>query len=539
LGRFTLRIAALLIIAVAGIVAIVVLKTEAEKTRYAITYLPGGGRLGDKIVTYLKAKYLAQKYNVPLIFFPLNYTHQFAMSTLEPKKQKFDEVSADRVIQIYSDTDLAFLLKKKFPGAKKILFLCGYNTSLQAGKDFGEGLEIINLYTVQNKQFGDNVKRMLTPTRTVTIPELPKDRITVAVHIRKGGGYDAPLKAQQYFNVGLPVTYSIIDVRKDTIANFPTFNMATTPYTDFPEALKWTVEHAFTEKVPPEQFYVDQIKKLSEMLGDAPLYVHIFTDDKAPLELLARIQAHVNKSNIAFGTRKTENVHNVNIVDDMYAMSKFDCLIRSWSYFSWVSQIMGDHKIVIYPGQGHVYWINKEILFVDNVKVFLREPRTDDPRWELFKHVQWPKTNTVEARKIAVEEPVDIVPQLFEAVEHNDLVALKALLQQGYDIHIRGFRNNTLLHTAAENGYEAMVLFLLQKGIPVNEANACNETPLYLAVLNKHKGVVKILMEHGADDAVQNINRNNAVDVVVKRFGASLPYKEIAALLRATPTPEI
>jgi ankyrin repeat protein len=119
------------------------------------------------------------------------------------------------------------------------------------------------------------------------------------------------------------------------------------------------------------------------------------------------------------------------------------------------------------------------------------------------------------------------------------MVTLKALLQQGSDIHMLGFRNNTLLHTAAENGYEAMVLFLLQQGIPVNARNACDETPLYLAVLNKHKGVVKILMEHGADDAVQNINRNNAVDVVVKRFGASLPYKKIAALLHASPTPEI
>jgi len=46
----------------------------------------------------------------------------------------------------------------------------------------------------------------------------------------------------------------------------------------------------------------------------------------------------------------------------LYGMSRFDILIRSSSYFSRVAELMGNHKIIIYPVTS--YW-QKDKLIVD------------------------------------------------------------------------------------------------------------------------------------------------------------------------------
>ena len=79
------------------------------------------------------------------------------------------------------------------------------------------------------------------------------------------------------------------------------------------------------------------------------MYVHIFTDDKNPQELLKRCEETVNKANIAYGTRTTDNRYDLNVLDDFFAITQFDCLIRGDSNFSIMASKLACHKIVLAP----------------------------------------------------------------------------------------------------------------------------------------------------------------------------------------------
>ena len=175
---------------------------------------------------------------------------------------------------------------------------------------------------------------MLQPVVSLPTITLPQDKVTVAVHVRKGGGFDQPLSSVQYY----------------------TKNMV---------SRKFYADKEFPRKFPPEQYYVDQIKRISKLFNDAPLFVYIFTDDRSPLRLVDRIKKAVNKNNITFSCRNHDNVHNAHVVEDFYNIARFDCLIRSGSNFALAAQILtGNHKVVIYPK--HWQWVGRKLV-IDEV----------------------------------------------------------------------------------------------------------------------------------------------------------------------------
>ena len=149
---------------------------------------------------------------------------------------------------------------------------------------------------------------------------LPQGKPTVAVHIRKGGGFDHPLVSTQY--------------------------TSDTPKKD-EKGVFSDKHHPF--KFPPEQYYVDQIILLHKLLDEEPVYVYIFTDDKQPKQLVQRLQDAIKHPNITFDYRKEGNGHNKNVMEDICAMSQFDYFIRSGSHFPWIAQMIGNHKAIIYP----------------------------------------------------------------------------------------------------------------------------------------------------------------------------------------------
>ena len=128
--------------------------------------------------------------------------------------------------------------------------------------------------------------------------------------------------------------------------------------------MKYYADKKFPLKFPPEQYYVDQIKRISKLFDDVPLFVYIFTDDSSPLGLVEKIKKAVNKNNITFACRNRGNVHYAHVVEDFYNMSRFDCLIRSGSHFAIAAQLLGSHKIIIYPK--HWQWVGKKLV-IDEV----------------------------------------------------------------------------------------------------------------------------------------------------------------------------
>ena len=325
-----------------------ILSHNSEK-QSAITYSlhNGSGRFGDKLITYIKAKWLSYKYDIPLYYvplkhpsFPIPYSDKLMISKLENVytekiKMKFNKVvsfackSPNRIIERGSDKDLDF---EKNAG---YLYL-GYFMPNFYHKKLTLDLE--------DKTFIQELKRTIKPISAIQPPEIPENRISVALHVRKGGGYDKILQNQE----------DIADIFKTST------NKELYSYSDY----------SFPYKFPPDQYYIDQVKKLYELLERKPLHIHIFTDDKTPEKIVNTYKEHLKGLDITFSYRRDDNHYNNNIIEDFFSITYYDCLIRGESNFSLVAGIIGDFFIEIYPEHG--YWRNNKLI-IDTVKVKINE----------------------------------------------------------------------------------------------------------------------------------------------------------------------
>lgn len=292
----------------------------------AITYFWGGGRFGDKIISYTTAKWISYKYDIPLLLKPFEYS---AMLRLGKEEKKFSkeilEQYGNTVIPINSGEDIAEQTEDAIFESRGGYFDINGSTFIE---------EVV-ASLLEDKPFMKELKYMLQPVVAPPEIKLPSDKITVAVHIRKGGGYDQALSSMQYY--------------KRSIAS-----------------KRFYADKRWPQKFPPEQYYADQIKNISCLFDDKPLFVFIFTDDRNPAGLVNRIRNEVNKSNITYDCRKRGNFHRAHVVEDFYNIARFDCLIRSSSSFAIAAQLLGNHKLVIYPK--YLQWEGSKLL-VDEVAI--------------------------------------------------------------------------------------------------------------------------------------------------------------------------
>jgi len=280
----------------------------------AITYTLVG-RLGDQLTKYYHGKLLSYACNIPLLYKRLSrngnqFGEQFVMDIEE--EVRFDEKKArnfKHVINLDSNFDYTSIKRDN-----ETLYIVGLNL----GKSVPD--EIKN-----DPAFRKIIKHRISSRTQLQTIFRPKDQITVAVHVRKGGGFDSPLLSKAQF----------ADVR-------------------------------FPLKFPPNQYYIDQLKNLSKMFDKKPLYAHIFTDDKNPQRIVNLFKTALKGFKITFATRQKDNAHNVNVLDDLFGMAQFDCLIRPQSSLSIMAQNIGDHQVVINPIKAH--W-DKKTLIIDEVRV--------------------------------------------------------------------------------------------------------------------------------------------------------------------------
>lgn len=90
------------------------------------------------------------------------------------------------------------------------------------------------------------------------------------------------------------------------------------------------------------------------------------------------------------------------------------------------------------------------------------------------------------------------------AVDHNNPLMVKALLEWGVNVDVRGSEKGTPLHTAVISNNESMVRFLLARKADINASNISLETPLLVAVQGDNLSMVRLLLEHGAE-----VNKSN------------------------------
>lgn len=320
-------------------------KSPSPKSHHAITYsIEKWRRLGDAITTVCKALYFAKACNLPVYFCDFPYFDQFALSISAPMLTSEIVKNYSKVVPITTQAELS----KQLESTEPILFECQFLS------------ETPPMYSVTREypEFEELIKKAFTPL--IDIPQLAKPPavVTVALHVRKGGGFDKPLGSKQEYgpNHKLPKGFYI---KKNSPQGS---HMDAWP-------IKWPTGPVFLEvvknyiykkinysdyiwpiKFPCDQYYIDQLKELSAMLPGKNLLIYIFTDDPEPEKIMERYSVQLKDyPRIIFSYRTKDNHHTKNVIEDLFSITQCDCLISASSSFATAAQLLGNHQVLIFP----------------------------------------------------------------------------------------------------------------------------------------------------------------------------------------------
>lgn len=334
----------------------------------AITYVNNHGRLGDHVLLYMRTRMLSLRYKIPFFYEPFKYSDLFAFSKFSKTLSANDKEKFTKTIMLSDEEELKTNLKACH---EPTLFVCKFTTTIEVSPE----------YFFQENGLRNILRKELKLARIVNCPVFPDDRILVAVHVRKGVGHDPALISKQYFeNSNAFVEYVFSE--PSGIHNIPP--MMPPPQECFFTEKKYS-DQRWPTKFPPEQFYVDQIKKLSELLGDPPLYMYVFTDDPAANSLVARLEKSVSKPNILFGVREGNHGSDTDILEDLHVMMCCDCLIRGSSGFARIAHIVGNHRLVF--ALAGIRWVTSDVLLADKVNIFIGSSKKNAVKEKIFQRL--------------------------------------------------------------------------------------------------------------------------------------------------------
>ena len=303
----------------------------------AITYVLNGGRFGDNVAgSFTKALYLSWKYKILFIYQPFTHSDELYMHELYGQ-QVFDSDNFAQIVNVDDEEQLKNGIQEN------TLYICHFYTKIE---------NIFNKAFIE-PEFGKLLKQAITPRFYCEPLDIPPGHISVAVHVRKGSGPDKPLGSVQLYDSSVVFAADQEPIKLEKPLN---------TYADY----------VWPTKFPPDQYYIDQIIKISEFFNDVPLYVHIFTDAKDSEALAHLYKVQVKKDNIIFGFRIGYNQYSSYVVQDYYHMAQFDCLIRSSSLYAKAVQLLGKHRMVIYPLHGQ--WIYDHVV-IDKVGIWQPKKR--------------------------------------------------------------------------------------------------------------------------------------------------------------------
>lgn len=261
--------------------------TYSESQRHqqtsAITWQSNGGRFGDNLLSYAKTKWLARNHNLQLLYLPFDYSDQLHLSEQETM------ITPER--------------EKQFSKTKYIPFSASFIPSLNKNILYINHWRAKTVIDWSDLEFVEELKKTIAPRYPLEKIAIPTDCLSIAVHIRTGGGFAADTQQEK--------------------------------------------DRCPLRFVAPE-FYIQQIQRITDMFPAEKLYVHIFTDHQKPEELVDVFKKALKNKHIIFGYRD-DNRHNKNVLEDFFSMMDFYCLIRPGSHYSRFVERLGNNKLVIFP----------------------------------------------------------------------------------------------------------------------------------------------------------------------------------------------
>ena len=315
------------------------------KPLHAITYrIEEWRRLGDCITTVCKTLYFAKAHGLPVYYRDFPYFDQFTVSQNATMLSPEIIQSFSKVVPITTQAELVKHLESKEPTLFECQFLSETPPMYSVTREFPE--------------FENLIKKAFTPL--IEIPQLAKPPavITVALHVRKGGGFDKPLGSKQEYGPEHSLPKGIY-LKKNSpqgshIDAWPIKWPAGGMYI---EAVKHYIykkmnfsDYIWPIKFPCDQYYIDQLKELASIFPGKNLLVYIFTDDPEPEKIMERYSAQLkDHPRIIFSYRTKDNHHTKNVIEDLFSLTQCDCLISASSSFATVAQLLGNHQILMFP----------------------------------------------------------------------------------------------------------------------------------------------------------------------------------------------
>ncbi len=213
--------------------------------RQCVTYCHSEGRFGDNLLAYIHAKWIAYRYNVHMLYRPFIYSDQLALHREEELFDEQEDLAEESNPVCFAKKIMLGTGAKFYPHAgDSILYIVPYFPHCYI--EHAQARKHTPFFPVDyhNQAFKSELRRMIRPLGEIKKLEIPKNRLSVAVHMRKGT------------NAG-----------------------------DGP-SLMFLAPH----KEPQDAYYLGQIKRIYALFGNQPLYVHIFTDDPEPQEFVKKFQ---------------------------------------------------------------------------------------------------------------------------------------------------------------------------------------------------------------------------------------------------------
>lgn len=193
-----------------------------------ITYQLNGGRFGDNLSSYCRAKWLSFKYDVPLLYQPFDHSDQLMLHERE----------------LQSSATLRALFKKKLiiPHHKR------YTIDRDAGILYEHVWQSYVPVNWNDPAFLQEIKQCIAPRHLSQDIAMPQDRITVAVHVRTPGWFSADHGAGVRHHPLKYVTYNYYIQQIRCIADM------------FSDALLYV--HIFTDHEQPQTLIKECKKKI-------------------------------------------------------------------------------------------------------------------------------------------------------------------------------------------------------------------------------------------------------------------------------------
>ncbi len=264
----------------------------------AVVPLLSGGRFGDNILATAHALSFSMEHNIPLLIPEFPYSQELILDDLVGKY--FPTMHQFRHTIVYTKEVPKYVVS----GAQSVLFQIPYFP--ESAIEYTVPNHVWKPFPIMwnDQKFKARLRQLIAPKKSLQLLRLPKDKICVAVHLRRGGGFDNNLE------VGIMIY-----------------------------------------KFPRDAYFINGIKKIHELVGHAPLYVYLFTDDPDPAYFLELYKELLNDDRIELAARMAGNYHHSNVLEDFFSMIQpgFQYLIRPESNFSVMAEKMGYYRAVITP----------------------------------------------------------------------------------------------------------------------------------------------------------------------------------------------